>query len=118
MTLRRRGVMGEREARTQRALVAGGYGCDRGRRIAPSSAVRRHKASFGRGLLSKPEGAGDAGERLEVGGISDEPGQAGADDLAAAPQGPQQIFRLAQPEAALLRHEAGDLVRIERVAVE
>jgi hypothetical protein len=46
MTLRRPGAIGECETRTQGAFVAGGYGRDRGRRIAPPSAVGRHKASF------------------------------------------------------------------------
>jgi SAM-dependent methyltransferase len=46
MTLRRPGAIAECEARTQRAFVAGGYGRDRGRRIAPASAAGRHKASF------------------------------------------------------------------------
>ena len=45
MTLRREGAMLECEARTQGAFVAVGYGRDRGRRIAPSSAFSRHKAS-------------------------------------------------------------------------
>ncbi len=46
VTPSRRGVLGECEARTQGAFVAGGYGRNRGRRIAPSSAARRHRASF------------------------------------------------------------------------
>ncbi len=45
MTVPRRGALGECEARTQGAFVAGGYGRNRGRRIAPSSAARRDKAS-------------------------------------------------------------------------
>ena len=46
MTLRRRGVLGECDARTQGALVAGGYGRNRGRRSAPPRAARRYRASF------------------------------------------------------------------------
>ena len=46
MTLRRRGGLGECDARTQGALVAGGYGRNRGRRSAPPRTSRRHKASF------------------------------------------------------------------------
>ncbi len=44
--LRRRGVLGECDARTQGAFVAGGYGRNRGRRSVPPRASRRHKASF------------------------------------------------------------------------
>ena len=45
MTPRRRGALGECEARTQGAFVAGGYGRNRGRRIVPASAARRLRAS-------------------------------------------------------------------------
>jgi hypothetical protein len=50
MTPPRRGVLGECEARTQGAFVAGGYGRNRGRRIAPSNAARRYRASFWNGF--------------------------------------------------------------------
>jgi hypothetical protein len=43
--------MGECEARTQGAFVAGGYGRNRGRRIAPTSAARRLRASFRSGFV-------------------------------------------------------------------
>jgi hypothetical protein len=46
MTLRRQGAMGECKARTQGAPVAGGYGCDRGRRIAPTGTSRRPRLCF------------------------------------------------------------------------
>jgi hypothetical protein len=50
MTLRRRGVMGECEARTQGALVFVNTGATEDAAIAPSRALRRHTLSFRFGL--------------------------------------------------------------------
>src|ERR671922_905272 len=46
--------MGECEPRTQGAFVAGGYGRERGRRIAPPSAAGQPVARFERALLIGP----------------------------------------------------------------
>ena len=53
MTPRRRAVLGECEARTQGAFVAGGYGRNRGRRIVPSSAARGQGFVLTRSSLSR-----------------------------------------------------------------
>src|ERR687884_605250 len=44
-------VMGDREPRTQGAFVAGGYGRDRGRRLAPDQRGRTARGSFRNGFL-------------------------------------------------------------------
>src|SRR5919109_4256127 len=48
--------MGECETRTQGAFVAGGYGRDRGRRLAPPSAAGRHVAHFETGSKNPFQG--------------------------------------------------------------
>src|SRR5260221_9116845 len=65
-----------------------------------------------------PERGAEPLERLDVGRIRGEPREAGADDHATVAEAAEELLDVGERRPAGLRHEDGELARLEDVAVE